>query len=207
MPSVTVYNTAKEEVGSVDLSDAVFGVEVKEHLFWTVVRYQLAKRRQGTHKVKNRAEVSGGGKKPFKQKGTGRARAGTTRAVHWRGGGRAFGPTPRDHGHKINKKVRRSALKSALSRRVEEGGLTVFDAFDLPGIKTKDFVNVMTSFGFDDLLLVLPAKDDNVCLSARNVPGVTVLPVEGLNVYDILRHKNVAVTTAAVDGIVARLGS
>ncbi len=207
MPSVTVYNTAREEVGSLDLSDAVFGAEVKEHLFWTVVRYQLAKRRRGTHKVKNRAEVAGGGKKPFKQKGTGRARAGTTRAVHWRGGGRAFGPTPRDHGHKVNKKVRRAALKSALSRRTEEGALTVFDAFTLPEIKTKNFVNVMSTFGFDDLLLVLPAQDDTVSKSARNVPGVTVLPVEGLNVYDILRHKNVAVTRDAVDGIVARLGS
>jgi large subunit ribosomal protein L4 len=207
MPSVTVYNTEKEEVGSLDLADAVFGTEVKEHLFWTVVRYQLAKRRQGTHKVKNRAEVSGGGKKPFRQKGTGRARAGTTRAVHWRGGGRAFGPTPRDHGHKVNKKVRRAALKSALSRRTEEGALTVFDAFTMPEIKTKEFVSVMTTFGFDDLLLVLSTKDETVAKSARNVQGVTVLPVDGLNVYDILRHKNVAITKDAVDGIVARLGS
>ena len=207
MPSVTVYNTAKEEVGSLDLADAIFGTEVKEHLFWTVVRYQLAQRRQGTHKVKNRAEVSGGGKKPFRQKGTGRARAGTTRAVHWRGGGRAFGPTPRDHGHKVNKKVRRAALKSALSRRTEEGALTVFDAFTMPEIKTKEFVSVMTTFGFDDLLLVLSTKDETVAKSARNVPGVTVLPVDGLNVYDILRHKNVAITKDAVDGIVARLGS
>jgi large subunit ribosomal protein L4 len=206
MPSVTIFNTAKEEVGTLDLAESIFGVEVKEHLFWTVVRYQLAKRRQGTHKVKNRAEVSGGGKKPFRQKGTGRARAGTTRAVHWRGGGRAFGPTPRDHGHKVNKKVRRSALKSALSRRTEEGSLTVFDAFELKEVKTKGFVQVMATFGFEDLLLVLPTKDENVCLSARNLPGVTVIPVEGLNVYDILRHKNVALTTAAVDGIVSRLG-
>ncbi len=206
MPSVTVYNTAKKKVGSCDLPDAVFGVEVKEHLFWTVVRYQMAKRRQGSHKVKNRAEVSGGGRKPFRQKGTGRARAGTTRAVHWRGGGRAFGPTPKDHGHKVNKKVRRAALKSALSRRAEEGKITVFDAFQLPEAKTKGFVKVLTKFGFDDLLLVLPSKDENVCLSARNIPGVTILPVEGLNVYDILRHKNVAVTTESVEGIVARLG-
>ncbi len=207
MPSVTVYNTAKEEVGSCDLEDAVFGVEVKEHLFWTVVRYQLAKRRQGTHKVKNRAEVAGGGAKPFRQKGTGRARAGTRNAVHWRGGGRAFGPTPRDHGHKVNKKVRKAALKSALSRRVEEGAFTVFDAFQLPEVKTKGMVKVLDTFGFDDLLLVLPEGDTNVTLSARNIPGVTVLPVEGLNVYDILRHKNFAATSAAVDGIVARLGS
>ncbi len=207
MSSIDIYNISKEKVGEIALDPAVFGVEVREHLLHEAVRYQRARTRQGTHAVKRRADVAGGGKKPFRQKGTGRARAGTTRAVHWRGGGRAFGPTPRDHGHKVNKKVRRAALKSALSRRTEEGALTVFDAFTLPEIKTRNFVGVMDTFGFDDLLLVLSSKDETVSRSARNVPGVTVLPVEGLNVYDILRHKNLAVTRDAVDGIVARLGS
>lgn len=207
MPTVDIYNTANESVGSLELADAVFGAEVKEHLFYTVVRQQMAARRAGTHKVKSRSEVSGGGRKPFKQKGTGRARQGTTRAAQMRGGGVVFGPTPRDHGHKVPKKVRRAALCSALSRRVEESKFTVFDAFELSEIKTKAFKTVLNSFEFGDLLLILSEKDENVIKSARNIPGVTVIPVEGLNVYDVLKHQNVAATKAAVAGIESRLGA
>ncbi len=205
MPTLDVYNIKKKKVGSVDLDDTVFGAEVKEHLFYTVVRQQMANRRQGTHKVKTRSEVSGGGKKPFRQKGTGRARAGSTRIVHWRGGGVVHGPSPRDHGHKVNKKVRRSALRSALSRRVEEDAFTVFDSFALPEIKTKAFRAVVDKFGFEDMLLIVSELDETVSKSARNIPNVKVLPVAGLNVYDILLHRNVAATQAAVDGITARL--
>ncbi len=201
-----VFNTAKEKVGSVDLNEAVFGAEVKEHLFYDAVRYQMAKRRQGSHQTKGRTEVSGGGKKPFKQKGTGRARQGTTRAAQMRGGGVVFGPHNRDHSHKMPKKVRRAALKSALSRRVEEKAMTVFDAFEMETIKTKDFKAVMDNFGFDSLLLILDSPSDTVSRSARNLPGVTVLPVTGLNVYDSLNHKTLALTKSAVEGVVARLG-
>lgn len=205
MPTIDMYNTERVKVGSIDLDDAIFGAEVKPYLFHAVVRYQLAKRRAGTHATKTRAQVSGGGKKPFKQKGTGRARQGTTRAPHWRGGGVVFGPHPRSHAHELPKKVRRAALRSALSKRLQDETLTVFDAFAMNQIKTKDFVQVMKNFQFDDLLLVLPAKDDTVIRSARNVPGVTVLPVEGLNVYDVLKHKNLALTKDAIAGVVARL--
>lgn len=207
MPTVDVYNLAREKVDSIDLNDAVFGAEVKEHLFYTVVRQQLANRRAGTHKVKTRSEVAGGGRKPFKQKGTGRARQGTIRAAQMRGGGVVFGPTPRDHGHSVPKKVRAAALRSALSRRVEESALTVFDAFELDAPKTKDFKKVMDTFEFNDLLLVVADKNENVSLSSRNLTKVKVLPVAGLNVYDILNHRNLAATKAAIAGITARLGS
>ncbi|NOY25849.1 MAG: 50S ribosomal protein L4 [Oligoflexia bacterium] len=206
MPTVNTYNTAREEVGSLDLSDAVFGAEIKPHLFYAVVRYQLAKRRAGTHATKTRAQVSGGGRKPFRQKGTGRARAGTIRAPHWRGGGVVHGPHVRSHAHHLPKKVRRAALRCALSKRLQDQSLTVFEAFTLPQIKTRDFVKILETFAFDDLLLVLPERDETVMRSARNVPGVTVIPVEGLNVYDVLRHKNLALTRDAVAGVVTRLG-
>lgn len=206
MPSIELYNIERDKVGSVELDDVVFGAEVKPHLFYTVVRYQLAKRRAGTHATKTRTQVSGGGKKPFRQKGTGRARQGTTRAVHWRGGGVVHGPHPRSHEHKLPKKVRRAALRCALSKRVEDSALTVFDSFTLSEAKTREFAKVLRTFEFDDLLLVLPTKDEAVLRSARNIPGVTVLPVEGLNVYDVLKHKNLAMTKDAVDGVVARLG-
>ena len=207
MAKVDTYSTAKKKVGEVDLDDAVFGVEVKEYLFHTVVRQQMANRRQGNHSTKGRSDVAGGGKKPFKQKGTGRARAGTVNASQWRGGGVTFGPTPRDYSYKVSKKVRRAALKCALSRRLEEGAMTVFDDFTLEGIKTRAVVDIMATFGFEDMLLVLSEKDDAVIRSARNIPGVTVLPVDGLNVYDILKHRNLAVTKAAVEGIAQRLGA
>ena len=203
--NIDVFNTAREKVDSIGLNADVFGAPVKEHLFHTVVRQQLANRRAGTHKVKGRSEVRGGGKKPFRQKGTGRARAGTTRAPHWRGGGVVFGPTPRDHGFNVPKTVRRAALRGAISKRVSEGAFTAFDKFELEQIRTKDFKKVMDAFGFNKLVLVLSEKDEIVSRSARNIPGVTVLPVAGLNVYDVLRHKNLAMTVGAIEGVVARL--
>jgi large subunit ribosomal protein L4 len=205
MPTVDVYNLKKKKVGSADLSDAVFGVEVKEHLFYSAVRYQMAARRAGTHAVKGRTDVRGGGRKPFRQKGTGRARQGTLAAPQYRSGGVAHGPHNRSHAHKMPKKVRRAALKSALSRRAEESAVTVFDAFELSEIKTKAFIDVMKTFEMDEILLVLPELDDTIARSARNIPGVKILPVAGLNVYDILDHKNLAFTTAAVEAVVARL--
>jgi large subunit ribosomal protein L4 len=205
MPTVDVYNLKKKKVGSADLSDAVFGVEVKEHLFYSAVRYQMAARRAGTHAVKGRTDVRGGGRKPFRQKGTGRARQGTLAAPQYRSGGVVHGPHNRSHAHKMPKKVRRAALKSALSRRAEENAVTVFDAFELSEIKTKAFIDVMKTFEMDEILLVLPELDDTIARSARNIPGVKILPVAGLNVYDILDHKNLAFTTAAIEAVVARL--
>jgi large subunit ribosomal protein L4 len=206
MAKIEVYNLDHKSVSKLDLSDAVFGAEVKEHLLHAVVRYQLAKRRQGTHKVKGRAEVSGGGRKPFKQKGTGRARAGTTRAVQWRGGGVVFGPIPRSYAFKMNKKTRRNALCGALSKRVEENKLVVVDDFSLPEVKTKQVVDFMSKFELNDMLVVLSAADDTLNRSARNIPGVTVLPSEGLNVYDILNHRNLVMTASAVASVTERLG-
>ena len=205
MAKVDVYNLAKKKVGSTDLDDAVFATEVKEHLFHFVVRAQLAARRQGTHATKQRAMISGGGRKPWKQKGTGRARQGSTRAPHWRGGGISFGPQPRSHAFSVPKKVRRAALKGALSRRTGESALVVVDQFSLAEAKTKHFRTFMKAFGFESLLVVLPGADQVVELAARNIQGVTVLPVAGLNVYDVLRHKNVAVAKEAIAPIVARL--
>ena len=207
MPVVDLYNSAREKIGTVDLDDSVFAAEVKEHLFHMVVRHQLAARRQGTHATKRRAEVAGGGRKPWKQKGTGRARAGSTRAPHWRGGGVVFGPQPRSHAFKLNKKVRRAALRSALSRRLGENALVVLDGVALPEVKTRHFAQFMKNFAFESLLVVVPSEDTTVCRVARNIPGVTVLPVAGLNVYDVLRHRNIAVTAPAIAPIVARLGA
>ena len=204
MPTVNVYNIAKKKVGTVELDDAVFGAPVREHLFYAMVRYQRNKARSGNHSTKGRAQVSGGGKKPWRQKGTGRARQGSTRSPHWAGGGVVHGPIPRSHAHDLSKKARRAALASALSARCAEEALTIFDAFELEGIKTKGFLAVMKAFEIEDLLLVLPEKNDNVLRSARNIPGVTVLPVEGLNVLDILKHKNLALTKDAVERITAR---
>lgn len=206
MPTLEVYNLQHEQVGSIELSELVFGAPVKEHLFYDVVRYQLAARRAGTHAAKGRAQVSGGGRKPWRQKGTGRARQGSTRAPHWRGGGVVHGPHPRSHAIDLPKKVRRAALRSALSRRCGDGALWVVDNFELPEIKTRNVVNVMSAFQLDDMLLVLPQKDEVVLRSARNLQKVTVLPVEGLNVYDVLRHRNLVITKAAAEQITERLG-
>lgn len=205
MAKVTVYNQSADEVGELELDDAVFGVDVKEHLLHAVVRKQRAARRAGTHAVKRRASVSGGGKKPFKQKGTGRARQGTTRAPHMRGGGVVFGPEPRSYDFKVNKKEMRQALASAISRRTEEGALVVLDdlAFDEP--KTKNFVGFLGAFDMGDACVVGDLSD-NVKLSARNVPGITVLEPAGLNVYDVLNRSKLVMTKAAVEAVTGRLG-
>ena len=207
MATVDVYNLAKEKVGSAELSEAVFGVEVKEHLFHLVVRAQLAARRAGTHATKQRAMVAGGGKKPWRQKGTGRARAGSTRSPIFRGGGATFGPQPRSHAFQVNKKVRRAALRAALSRRAGESALVVVDRFALPEARTRHIRTFLKAFGFQSVLVVLPTMEETVSLAARNIPGVTVLPVEGLNVYDVLRHKNLAVAQEALGAIVGRLST
>jgi large subunit ribosomal protein L4 len=210
MPTLPVFNVNKEEVEKLELSEAVFGAEVREWLFYDAVRYQLAKRRAGTHAVKSRSQVSGGGKKPFRQKGTGRARAGTTRAVHWKGGGVVHGPQVRSHAHKMNKKARKAALIAALSRRCEEGALTVLESFQMEKPQTKVFIFVLEKFEVqNDLLLVTGSdneKHDAVYKSARNLDGVTILPVAGLNVYDILKHQNLAMTKSAVAEVTERLG-
>jgi large subunit ribosomal protein L4 len=206
MPTVDVYSQRREKVGTIDLDDSIFGVEVKEHLFHLMVRYQLAKRRAGTHSTKGRAEVRGGGRKPFRQKGTGRARQGTIRAPQWRGGGIAHGPKPRSHAIDVPKKVRRAALKAALTRRVQDAHFWVLDGITLDEIKTSQFRAILEAFGWEKALIVMPEKEEKVWLSARNIPGVTLLPVRGLNVYDILRHENIAVTKDALNDIVSRLG-
>ncbi len=206
MANVTVFNQNNEQVGELELDDSVFGADVKDHLLHAVVRKQLAARRQGTHAVKRRADVSGGGKKPFKQKGTGRARQGTTRAPHMRGGGRVFGPEPRSYDFKINKKEMASALRSALSKRVAEGKLTVIDSLSFEQPKTSAFVGMMKNFGLGTTLVVMDDVGVNVDLSARNVQKVTVIPADGLNVYDILKRSDLVLTRAAVDAITARLG-
>ena len=206
MPTIDVFNAGREKVATFDLNDAVFGGEVKEHLLYSAVRYQLAARRAGTHKVKGRAEVSGSGKKPFKQKGTGRARAGHKRSPIWRGGGVVFGPTPRSYAFKLNKKVRRAALRSALSRRVEENRLVVLDELVLPEIKTRQVVDFLGRFELSDALVVIDSRDETVVRSARNLPNVTVLPSDGLNVYDVLHRQNLVMTQAAIKAVTERLG-
>lgn len=205
MTTLDVYDVSKETVGSIELDASVFGVEVREHLFYAAVRYQMAKRRAGTHATKGRALISGGGKKPFRQKGTGRARQGTTRAPHWRGGGVVHGPHYRSHAHKLPKRTRRAALCAALSRRAEESRVTVFNSLALPEIKTRQVVDLMARFEMTKVLVVTAGNDENFERSARNIPGVTVLPVQGLNVYDILNHEHLALTVDAVAAVVARL--
>lgn len=205
MPVVNVYNMNRDKVGEVSLDDSIFGAEVKEHLFYAVVRHQMAGRRAGTHSTKSRSEVSGGGRKPWKQKGTGRARQGTTRAPQWRGGGVVFGPKPRSHAFKLNKKVRRSALCGALSRRLQENALFVVDELVLPEIKTRQVIDFMKRFECSELLVVLPAHDEGFVRSARNLEGVKVLLAEGLNVYDILNHRNVIISRPAIDAVTSRL--
>lgn len=206
MPTVDVYNQDREKVAELALSDEVFGVDRRDDLMHAVVRYQLAKKRQGTHKVKGRAEVRGGGRKPWRQKGTGRARQGTIRAPQWRGGGVVHGPTPRSYAFKLNKKVRRAALRSALSHRIAEGAVVVLDDLELPEIKTKHVVKLLKTFELEDALLVMPEKDEKVFLSARNLPNVTFLPVQGVNVRDVLHRGTIVMTAAAVQALTERLG-
>lgn len=206
MPMIDVYNQKREKVSELELNEEIFAAPVRDDLMHAVVRYQLAKKRQGTHKVKGRAEVRGGGRKPYKQKGTGRARQGTIRAPQWRGGGIVHGPRPRSYAFKLNKKVRRAALRGALSQRVSSGALVVLDDLKLPEIKTRQLVDLLKVFGLNDALLVLSQKDQNVQLSARNLPNVTTLLVEGVNVRDVLHRGNLVMTRAAVEALAQRLG-
>lgn len=198
MANVTVYNMDGKEVGTMELNDAVFGVEVNEHLVHMAVVSQLANKRQGTQKAKTRSEVSGGGRKPWRQKGTGHARQGSTRSPQWTGGGVVFAPTPRDYSFKMNKKERRAALLSALTSRVNENKLIVVDELKFDEIKTKKFQNVMDNLKVSKALVVLNENDEKVMLSARNIPTVQTALTNTINVYDILKYNTVVVTKAAV---------
>ena len=207
MAIVDVYNTQREVVGQLELKDDIFAVEVKPHVLHEVVLYQLAKRRAGTAKVKGRSEISGGGKKPWRQKGTGRARAGTHRSPLWRGGGIVHGPQPRSYLMRVPKKVRRSALKMALTQKLLDQQMTVLDQFQLEQIKTKDFAGILNRFELKKTLVVLGQVDVVVERSARNIPNVKVLRYEGLNVYDLLNYHSVLLTQASVGKIEESLAS
>jgi large subunit ribosomal protein L4 len=201
MPKVDVYNSNKEVVSSVDLNPAVFGVEIKEHLFWDVVKMQLANRRSGTARTKTRAEVTGSGKKPYRQKGTGRARAGSVTSPIWVGGGTIFGPKPRDHSYKVPKKVRKAALRSALIKKLTEGKLMIVEAFDISEIKTKRFIEIMEKLGLVKALIIIDEHDKNLELSARNIRGIKILMAGGLNVFDILKFDTLVITRGALETI------
>ncbi len=198
MANVSVYNMEGKEVGSLELNDAIFGVEINEHLVHMAVVQQLANNRQGTQKAKTRSEVSGGGRKPWRQKGTGHARQGSTRAPQWTGGGVVFAPTPRDYSFKMNKKEKRAALKSALTSRVVDSKIVVLDEIKFNEIKTKNFANVMKNLKLDKALMVIGDNDANVILSARNIPDVKVSQPNTINVYDILKYDTLVVTKDAV---------
>jgi len=209
MASVQVLEVgAKVPAGSVELDPVIFEAPVKAHLFHAEVRRQLASRRAGTHATKNRAGVSGGGVKPWRQKGTGRARQGSIRSPQWAGGGVVFGPVPRDHGHRLTKKTRRAALRCALSLRVKEGALTVAQGLTLDGYKTKRVVEMLAGFGLAErsVLIVISEAMPQLEISARNLPRVSVLRVAGLNVYDVLRHERLVIERGALAALGVRLG-
>jgi large subunit ribosomal protein L4 len=198
MANVKVYNMEGKEVGTLELNDAVFGVEVNEHLMHLAVVGQLANKRQGTQSAKTRSEVSGGGRKPWKQKGTGHARQGSTRAAQWVGGGMIFAPKPRDYSVKMNKKEKAAAIKSALSSRVAEEKIYVVDSLSFDEIKTKKMAAVLDSLKVEKALVVLDKKDENVILSARNIPEVRTVMSNSINVYDILKYGSLVITKEAV---------
>ena len=201
MANVSVYNMEGKEVGTLELNDAVFGVEVNEHLVHLAVVAQLANKRQGTQKAKTRSEVSGGGRKPWRQKGTGHARQGSTRSPQWKGGGVVFAPTPRDYTIRLNKKEKRAALKSALTSRVQDNKFIVVDELKFDEIKTRKFQNVMDNLKVSKALVVLADNNQNTVLSARNIAGVKTSQVGSINVYDILKYNTVVATKAAVASI------
>ncbi|HAN02167.1 MAG TPA: 50S ribosomal protein L4 [Lachnospiraceae bacterium] len=198
MANVAVYNMEGKEVGSLELNDAIFGVEVNEHLVHMAVLQQLANNRQGTQKAKTRSEVSGGGRKPWRQKGTGHARQGSTRAPQWTHGGVVFAPVPRDYSFKLNKKEKRAALKSALTSKVQGSSLIVVDELKFDEIKTKNFANVMNNLKVEKGLVVIADNDTNVVMSARNVADVDTTLVNTINVYDVMKAKTVVLTKDAV---------
>ena len=201
MANVAIYNMEGKEVGTMELNDAVFGVEINEHLVHLAAVSQLANKRQGTQKAKTRSEVSGGGRKPWRQKGTGHARQGSTRAPQWTGGGMVFAPVPRDYSFKMNKKEKRAALKSALTSRVQANKLIVLDQLTMDAPKTKAMQNVLNSLNVNKALVVTKENDANVVLSARNIPDVKTALVNTINVYDVMKYNTVVLTKDAVAAI------
>ncbi len=208
MVTLDVVTVENRKAGTVEVSPAVFEAKVKPHLFHAEVRRQLAKRQRGTHSSKNRAAVSGGGSKPWRQKGTGRARQGTNRAPQWAGGGAVFGPVPRSHEHALPKKARRAALRGALSHRLSEGGLTVLESLELEGYSTRRMAEILAGLGLSgvSVLIVIEGASPTVERSARNIAGVDVLRAEGLNVYDVLWHEKLVMSRAALEAVELRLG-
>ncbi|MGE4557033.1 MAG: 50S ribosomal protein L4 [Desulfovibrionaceae bacterium] len=205
MANINILNQTNDQVGSIELAPEVFEVAVRPEVLHLVVRSQLAANRQGTHATKTRGLNRGGGRKPWRQKGTGRARSGSTRSPLWRGGGTVFGPQPRSYDIKVNRKVKRLALRMALSSRLAEENLMVLDAITLPEIKTKGFAKVAADLGLKKALIVFKDLDNNLVLSARNIPGVTTLSADQLNVYDVLRHPQLVFLKAAVEDVQERL--
>ena len=205
MATVKVYDQTNKEVGSVELAPEVFEVPVKPEILHLVVRSQLAAKRAGTHATKNRAKITGGGRKPWRQKGTGRARAGSVRSPLWKGGATTFGPQPRDYSFKVNKKVRKLALKMALSSRLGEDNLKVIDKIELAEIKTKAFAKIAGDLEFGKALIVLSEADNTLALSARNIPGLKVLQADKLNVYDVLRYPRLIMLGGAAESVQERL--
>ena len=201
MANVAVYNMEGKEDDKIELNDSIFGVEINEHLVHMAVLQQLANKRQGTQKAKTRSEVRGGGRKPWRQKGTGHARQGSTRSPQWTGGGVVFAPTPRDYSFKLNKKEKRAALKSALTSRVVENKFVVVDELKLDEIKTKKFVEVLKNLNVEKALVVLNDMDEKVIASAANIPTVKTTQTNELNVFDVLKYDTVVVTKAAVETI------
>lgn len=201
MSKVSVYNMQGAQVGEMELNDAVFGVKVNEHLVKMAVTNILANKRQGTQKAKTRSEVSGGGRKPWRQKGTGHARQGSTRSPQWTGGGVVFAPTPRDYSFKLNKKEKRLALKSVLTSRVQDNKFIVLDELKMDEAKTKKFVEVLNNLKVEKALVVVPENDTNVLRSARNIASVKTASVNTINVYDVLKYDTVVATKATVEAI------
>ena len=202
MPKVALFNQSGSKVGDIELNDTVFGIEPNKHVMFEAVLMQRASLRQGNHKVKNRSEVRGGGRKPWRQKGTGRARQGSIRSPQWRGGGTVFGPVPRSYSYKLPKKVRRLAIKSALSSKVVEENILVLEALSFDAPKTKEFAIVLKGLSVDSKTLVITdGIDENVALSARNIPGVTVVPADGVSVLDVLGHDKLVITKSAVEKV------
>ena len=199
MAKVAVYNMEGKEVDSIELNDSIFGVEINEHLVHMAVLQQLANNRQGTQSAKTRSGVSGGGRKPWRQKGTGHARQGSTRSPQWTGGGVVFAPKPRDYSFKMNKKEKRIALLSALSSKVADNKIVVLDAFNLDEVKTKKFAEVMSNLKVDKALVVIEGENKNVVLSGRNIPTVKVSATNEINTYDVLKYETLVVTKAAVE--------
>ncbi|MDQ0220555.1 50S ribosomal protein L4 [Peribacillus cavernae] len=202
MPKVTLFNQGGSQVGDIELNDSIFGIEPNNHVLFEAIIMQRASLRQGTHKVKNRSEVAGGGRKPWRQKGTGRARQGSIRSPQWRGGGTVFGPTPRSYSYKLPKKVRRLAIKSALSSKALEKNILVLESLSFETPKTKEFAAVLKGLSIDaKTLVVTDGLDEKVALSARNIPGVTVVEANGLNVLDVVSHNKLILTKSAVEKV------